>query len=276
MNTLLQDVRYSVRMLWRSPGFTAVAVLTLALGIGANTAIFSIVNATLLRPLPYKNPHQIVMVWGTNPGGFGWRGKSGFSALNFLDYKQQNKVFEHIATFNGADSTLTGVDNPERIRGGCVTAEFFNVLEVQPMLGRTFLPEEEQAGRNQAAVLSYGFWQRRFGSDPKIIGQTIRLDANPYTVVGVLPQGFDFSIPDYFESKDVWVPAVIPRNDSRAHNYLSVIARLKPGVTLRQAEEDMKAITERLGGDTQKAWPGLARSLCHCMSKSSVIFVWCC
>jgi predicted permease len=247
LETIWQDLCYGARMLLKQPGFTSVAVLTLALGIGANTAIFSVVNATLLRSLPYKNPDQIVMAWGTNPGGFGWRGKTGFSAPGFLDYQQQNQVFERMATFNGADFTLTDDDDPENIRGGLVTAEFFDVLAVQPILGRAFLPEDAQTGRNHVTMLTYNFWQRRFGSDPKLIGETIRLDATPYTIIGVLPKDFDFSIPDYFQSRDLWLPNVLPRdNAERGHKYLSVIARLKPGVTLRRAEQDMSAITERL------------------------------
>src|SRR5262245_10945357 len=247
LEDLWQDLRYGVRMLLKNPGFTLIAVMTLTLGIGANTAIFSVVNATLLRPLPYKNPDRILMIWGTNPGGFGWRGKSGFSAPNFLDYQQQNQVFERMATFNSDRFTLSGADNPETIRGGLVTAEFFDVLAVQPILGRTFLPEEAQAGQEHVAMLNYNFWRRRFESDPKIIGQTIRLDATPYTVIGVLPQGFDFSIPDYFDSKDLWVPNVLPRDNSRRGNkYLNIIARLNPGITLSRAEQDMRTITERL------------------------------
>jgi putative ABC transport system permease protein len=246
LELLWQDLRYGARMLLKQPGFTLIAVLTLALGTGANTAIFSIVNATLLRSLSYPNADQIVMVWGTNPAGFGWHGKTGFSAPNFLDYQQQSKVFAHMGTFNSADFTLTGVDTPERIQGARVTAAFFSVLEVKPMLGRTFLPEEEQAGQDHVAVLSYGLWQRRFGSDANIIGQAIRLDATSYTVVGVLPQSFDFSIPEFFESKGLWVPAVISRNEKRSRNYLSVIARLRPGVTLREAQGDLGTITDRL------------------------------
>jgi putative ABC transport system permease protein len=250
---VFQDLRYGVRMLLKNPGFTVIAVLTLALGIGANTAIFSIVNATLLRPLPYKNPDQIVMIWGTNPGGYGWRGKTGFSAPSFLDYQQQNRVFERMATFNGVGFTLTGAGRPENIRGGMVTAEFFDVLAVQPILGRAFLPEEAQTGRDHVAVLNYSLWQRRFGLDPNIIGQTIQLDATPYTIIGVLPQGFDFTIPDYFKSRDLWVPNVLPRDNSeRGHKYLIVIARLKPEVTLSRAEPEMRAITERLA----REYPG--------------------
>jgi putative ABC transport system permease protein len=255
LEELLRDVRHSARMLLKRPGFSLIAILTLALGIGANTAIFSVINATLLRPLPFKNPDQLVMVWGTNPGGFGWRGKSGFSAPSFLDYQQQNLVFERMATFNAIDLTLTGTDNAERIRGGAVTSEFFDLLAVQPILGRTFVAEDGQPGRNQVVLLTYGLWQRRFGADPKIIGQTIQLDATPYIVVGVLPQGFDFTIPDYFEAKGLWVPAVLPQDNSnseRGHKYLAVIARLKQAVTLRQAEQDMRVITERLA----QAYPG--------------------
>ncbi len=259
---MLNDLRYAFRQLTKNPGFTAVAVLTLALGIGANTAIFSVMNATLLRQLSYKEPDQIVMLWGTNPGGFGWRGKTGFSAPSFLDYKQQNQVFERMATFSGVDFTLTGADSPEPILGGMVNAEFFGVLAVQPILGRIFLEEDTQTGRDQVAVLSYNLWQRRFGSDPHIIGQTIRLDAMGYTVVGVLPQGFNFSIPDYYKSRDLWVPIVLPRDNSeRGHKYLSVIARLKQGVTLRQAEQDMSVITERLAREYPREMTGFGVKL---------------
>lgn len=248
METLLKDIRYGFRMLWKSPGFTFVALLTLALGIGANTAIFSVVNATLIRPLPYENPNQIVLVWGTNPGGYGWHGKTGFSAANFLDYKEQNKVFEEMSAFIGSSGfTLTGVDHAEHLKSGNVTSDFFKVLKIQPMLGRSLIPEDEQPGRDHVVVLSHGLWQRRFGSDEKIVGQTIHLDAKPYTVVGVLPPGFEFSIPDFYSPKDLWVPAIVPGDRSeRSHNYLSVLARLKPGVTLRMAQADLDAITARL------------------------------
>jgi hypothetical protein len=167
---MFQDLRYGVRMLLKNPGFTSIAVLTLALGIGANTAIFSVVNATLLRPPPYKSPDRIVMVWGTNPGGFGWRGKTGFSASSFLDYQQQNQVFERMATFNGVGFTLTGADNPEPLHGGMVTAEFFDVLAVQPILGCAF-PEDAQTGQDHVTVLNYNLWQRRFGSDLILSGR---------------------------------------------------------------------------------------------------------
>ena len=261
MNTLLQDIRYGFRMLRKSPGFTFVALLTLALGIGANTAIFSVVNATLLRPLPYEDPSQIVLVWGTNPRGFGWRGKTGFSAPNYVDYKEQNKVFAEMGAFVGSSGfTLTGTDAAEHIKSGNVTSDFFKVLKVQPILGRSLIPEDEQVGRDHVVVLSHRLWQRRFGADQNIVGQTIQLDAKPYTVVGVLPPGFEFSIPDFFGQKDVWVPAILP-NDDRSHNYISVLARLKPGVTLRMAQADLDTITARLTAEYSHDMPGFGTRL---------------
>src|SRR5499426_616402 len=262
IETLIQDLRYGARMLMKNSGFTLVAVSTLALGIGANTAIFSVVNATLLRPLPYKDPDRIVMVWGTNPGGYGWRGKSGFSAPSFLDYQQRNQVFEQMAAFHRDNFTLTGTGDPELIRAGAVTHEFFDVFAVQPILGRTFLPQETQTDQERVAVLSYGLWRRRFGSDPSIIGQTIRLDGAPHTIIGVLPQGFDFTIPGFFLSRDLWVPNVLPHDNSgRGNKYLSVIARLKPGVSLGGAEQEMRAITEQLAREYPREMAGFGVKL---------------
>src|SRR5262245_31898850 len=223
---MFQDLRYGIRMLLNAPGFTLMAILTLSLGIGANTAIFSVVNATLLRPLPYQNPDQLVMVWGTNPGGFGWRGKTGFSAPSFIDYQAQNQSFERMETFNSTDFTLVGNDKSDRIRAGIASDGFFEVLKVQPILGRNIAQEDCQTGKDHVVVLSYGLWQQRFGSDANIVGNTIRLDTSPYLVIGVLPKDFDFSIPEYFESKALWVPGSAAQGDSdRGHKYLSVIAR---------------------------------------------------
>jgi predicted permease len=236
--TFLQDVRYGLRQLRRNPGFTAVAVITLALGIGANTAIFSVMHATLFHQLPYKNPSQLVAVWETEPDGC-------FSAPDFLDFKAQNRVFQDMGAFDTAEFNLTGVDNPRQIRAGSVTAGFFKVLEVHPILGRAFLAQEDQARRNHVVVLSYGLWRQRFGSDPNIVGKIVRLDLKPYTVVGVMPHDFAFSIPDHYGPMDLWVPAVLD-NPSRSFHYLDVIARLKPRVTLRQARADMDTIDARL------------------------------
>jgi putative ABC transport system permease protein len=259
---MIQDLRYGIRMLLKSPGFTLIAIFTLALGIGANTVIFSVVNATLLRPPPYRKPEQLVMIWGTNPGGYGWRGKTGFSGPSFLDYQQRNQVFERMATFNGVGFALTGTAQPENLKAGLVTAEFFDVLGVQPILGRTFLPEETNAGREKVAILNYQLWQRRFFSDPGIIGQSIRLDATPYTIIGVLPEGFDFTIPDFFASRDLWLPNVLPRDNSeRGHKYLTVIARLKSGITRPQAEQDLSAVTSQLAQEYPGSMTGFGVKL---------------
>jgi predicted permease len=258
-DTFRQDVRYAFRLLGRNPGFTTVAVMTLALGIGANTAIFSVMNATLFRPLPYKNPNQIVLVGETERDGCCWHGIIAFSVANFLDFKEQNHVFEHMAAFEGASFTLTSVDNPEYIKAGSVTADFFNVLAVQPVLGRTFLPaEEEQSGRNHVVVLSDRLWKRRFGAEPKIVGQKIYLDTNPYTVVGVMPSGFDFSIPGRYGSRDIWVPATLTRdNEKRSYHLLGVIARLKAGISVAQAQAGLEAINARIARQYPKDMDGI-------------------
>jgi predicted permease len=247
VETCWRDLRVASRTLRKSPGFTVVAVLTLALGIGVNTAIFSALNATILHSLPYKNPEQLVMVWGLVPSGCCRHGGMLFSSPNFLDFKDQNRVFEKMAAFDGTGFTLTSVETPQEIHAGRVTADFFTVLRARPMLGRAFLPGENGPGRDHVVVLSYGIWQRRFGSNPNVVSQTIRLDANEYEVVGVMPHDFDFSIPNYYGPMDLWVPIVLTRNNSeRKHNYLNVIARLNPGVTVRQAQAEANIITARL------------------------------
>ena len=188
-------------------------------------------------------------------------GASGFSGPNFFDFKERNRVFEHIATFDRAGFTLTGVTSPEQLQAGRITADFFKVLGVQPILGREFLAEEEQDGQNRVALLSYKLWQRRFRSDRNIVGQTIRLDEVPYTVAGVLPD-FDFSIPDYMRPRDLWVPATLPReNAQRTHYYLNVIARIRPETTLRGAQQDVDTITARLAQEYPKAMAGLRMKL---------------
>src|SRR6266513_871386 len=244
---VIQDLRFGLRMLRKNPGFAAVAVLTLALGIGVNTAIFSALNATILHPVPYKNPEQLVMVWGLEPRGCCRHGGMVFSSPNFLDFKDQNRVFEKMAAFDGTGFTLTSAENPQKIHAGRVTADFFTVLRARPMLGRAFLPGENEPGRDHVVVLSYGIWQRRFGSNSNVVGQTIRLDAKEYEVVGVMPHDFDFSIPNYYGPMDLWVPIVLTRDNSeRKHNYLNVIARLNPGVTVWQAQAEANIIAERL------------------------------
>jgi putative ABC transport system permease protein len=242
MQTLLQDLRYGVRMLLKKPGFTLIAVITLALGIGANTAIFSVVNAVLLRPLPYSEPVRLVWLWGNLRGG---NSTASINPLDFLDYRGQNRTFEHLAAFfSGArDVVLTGSGEPERLRGSVVTANFFDVFGVKPALGRSFIPEEEEVGRNQVVVLSYGLWQRRFGGDPSIIGRTITLEDYSFNVIGVMPAGFKPPV-----TTDLWEPApLLAMTNNRKGHFMRAIGRLKPGVTIGQAQADLDVIARRLG-----------------------------
>jgi len=182
MDELVNDLRYALRMVRTNPGFTIVAVLTLALGIGANTAIFSFIDAVLLKPLPYADADKIVMVWEKPPNGE----RNGISTMNFLDWKNQNTVFSAMAAQNGASVTLTGIDVPVQLRGARVSAPYFDIFKVKPMLGRTFAADEDQPGKQHVVVLSHRIWESRFGSDKEIIGRTISLDNEPYTVIGVM------------------------------------------------------------------------------------------
>jgi putative ABC transport system permease protein len=205
MQTLIQDIRYGLRTLAKNPGFTAVAVLTLALAIGANTAIFSFVDAVLLKPLPYPHAEQIVIVWAEAPDG----GHNLISTLDFLDWKHQTTVFSAIEVETGGSVTLTGGDIPIQLRGSRESSSYFDVWGIKPMLGRTFAPDEDQPGKNQVVVLSHKVWETHFGADPSLVGRTISLDNRPYTVIGVMPQGvFDHTrdvlwMPLAFESKDM-------------------------------------------------------------------------
>ncbi|HEV2669296.1 MAG TPA: ABC transporter permease, partial [Blastocatellia bacterium] len=249
METLLQDLRYGARMLLKYPGFTLIAVFTLALGIGANTAIFSVVNTVLLRPLPFRDPHQLVVA-------FKWDRSKGFlenstSAADFVEWRDQNQVFDKIAAFRSASNLLAGVDEPEPISSAYVSANLFDLLGVQPMLGRGFLPEEEKRGAS-VVVLSHSLWQRRFGSDPGLIGKSLTLNGRNFTVVGVMPAGFDFPRPELgfgADRREIWHPLhidVISRSASGRGNYFYGIARLKPNVTLEQAQAEMTAIAHRI------------------------------
>src|SRR5213595_2675604 len=241
---ITQDLRYGLRMLWKNPGFTIVAVLALALGIGANTAIFSVVNTVLLQPLPYKNPGQLIMLW-ENATHLGFP-KDTPSPANFLDWRAQNTVFTVIAAMAQKDFNLTGVGEPERLDGRRVSANLFDLLGVQPRLGRRFLPEEDKPGTH-VVILSYGLWQRRFGSDARIVGQSLNLNGESYSVIGVMPPGIE--LPGFGNWKDqLWVPIAFPSEEahSRGNHYLEVIARMKPGVTLKQAQAEMETIAARL------------------------------
>ena len=243
MESLWQDLRYGARMLQKKPAFTAVALVALALGIGANTAIFSVVNALLLRPLPFKDSDRLVYVWETNP-------KIGLdraivSPPDFADWREQNGVFEHISAFRTWFYRLSGGGDPEQVWGVRTSASFFELLGVEPQQGRTFLPEEEQPGRDQVVIISHGLWERRFGADPGLVGYTITIDDRPFRVIGILPRDFDL-----FGRKrayDIWMPFDFTRGQLRRDDYsLMVFARLKAGIKREQAQAEMSAIAERL------------------------------
>ena len=256
LETVWQDLRYGVRMLAKHPGFTFVAVLTLALGIGANTAIFSVVNGVLLRALPYREPEQLVMVWPHRPVLQAQLGLEEFpaAAADFIDWRDQNQVFEQMAVLGTQSLNLTGKGEPEVVAGLRASANLFSLLGVSAAQGRTFLPEDDQPGAH-VVIISHGFWQRRFGSDPKLIGQTITLNNEAYTVIGVMPPDFRFpregELPAYVEGArkiDLYLPiAFTPEQMSdRDNNYLAVIARLKPGASIERAQAEMEAIATRL------------------------------
>jgi predicted permease len=238
---VMQDLRFGLRMLRKSAGFTITAVVTLALGIGANTAIFSVVNAVLLRSLPYKDANRLVTVWSYNRA----RGDDTdlVSPLDFADWRAQSSVFENLAASTDEQFTMTGAGEPVTVIAYAFSADYFRVLGVTPLAGRTFLKEEEQPGKNQVAVLSYGFWQRHFGGDREILNKTISLDGAAYTVVGIMPR--DFRYPSRTEMWTPLVPDPQAAND-RAYRYLRVMGRLKPGATLEQARAEMNGIAARL------------------------------
>ena len=239
-----QDLRYGLRMLARSPGFTIVAVLALALGIGANSAIFSVVNTVLLQPLPYKNPDALMMVW-EDATHLGFPDNTP-SPANFIDWRDQNTVFEGMAAMAQASFNLTGAGEPERFDGRKVSANLFNLLGVAPALGRNFLPEEDKPG-SRVVILGHGMWQRRFGGDPSVIGRALNLNGESYTVVGVMPPGIDLPSMENWHDQ-LWVPIAFSSEEaaSRGNHYLEVIARLKPGVTQKQAQAEMTTIAKRL------------------------------
>lgn len=246
MGALVQDLRYALRMLVRNRGFTAVAVLTLALGIGPNTAIFSLVNAALLRPLPYKDPDQLVMVWEQLKK----LGINRFAAplANYMDYRAENQVFQDIAAFEYAHFDATTGDQPERIFGMRITANLFPLLGIEAALGRTFVSEESAPGRDAVVVLSNARWQRRFGADRGVVGKRLLLDGRLFTVIGVMPRSFRFSVGGS-DLPDVWVPMVIHPDPNRSQGRLQLIGRLKPGVSVDQASASMKTVAARLEGE---------------------------
>jgi putative ABC transport system permease protein len=249
MESLFQDLRYGARVLVKSPAFTIAAVIALALGIGANTAIFSVVNAVVFNPLPYEKPDQLMIGLEKNPKILMDADKGNISYPDFVDWRNQAQTFEKMAIFSQWGFILTQVSDPEQVPAALVSADFFSLLGVAPTLGRTFSADEDKPGGRRSVILSHGFWQRRFGANPGIIGQLITLNDKIYNIVGVLPPGFEF---DLLKEAEIWAPMpvaseefILTNRGFRADNL--VLGRLKPGVTRQQAQAEMDIIAARLG-----------------------------
>lgn len=244
LETTAQDVRYGLRMLARSPGFTTAAVLALALGIGANSALFSVVDAVLLRPLAYRDPGRLVVLLHN--------GRNPVAPANFLDWRAQAHAFERMGAAEAWSANVVGGDRPEQLRGLRLTSDVLPLLGVQPLLGRTFLPRDEEAGHDHEIILSYGLWRRSFGADPSVVGRMVALDGEPYAVIGVMPKEFQFA-PFWATHAELWAPLPLAdRATDRGDNTLRVFARLAPGVTLAQARAEVATITARL----EREFPG--------------------
>jgi len=247
MGMLLNDIRYGIRMLMKNPGFAIIAVLTLALGIGANTAIFSVVNAELLRPLPFRDSGRLARVAATNSRIHSSNGSTSYP--DFADWRAQNKVFEKMAAYTNTTFTLSGLEKPAHLEGASVSADLFEMLGVAPELGRTFLPEEDEP-HHHVVILSDGIWREKFGGDPAIIGRTITLDNIGYTVVGVMPPAFRFPLQG--EPKMTWsTMSGLSMAQERGAHFLTCVAKLKPGVTFAQAQAAMDVIA----GSLSKQYP---------------------
>ena len=246
MDSLIKDIRYGVRGLLKHPGFTAIVVLTLALGIGASTAIFSVVDSVLLRRLPYRTPERIVAIQELNPAGK----RIQINSANFFDWRAQQTVFEHLAAIKTTTTNLALSDHAERLDLAQTNADFFDVFGITPTYGRLFISADEQAGHEPVVVVSHTLWQRRFGADPALVGKPITLDGKNYTVIGIAPPGFQ-----YPDKTEVWIPPLrlVPElysdqdvTQTRRMGYLAAVALLKPGVTIQQAASEMETITARL------------------------------
>lgn len=250
IETLWQDIRFGLRMLAKSPGFTVVAIATLALGIGANTALFSVVNGVLLNPLPYPHPEELVTVHASKPNF----SEGSISYPNFRDWQRDNKTLTALAVSRGTGYSLTGMGDAEELRAELVSSDFFPILGLKPILGRLFAPHEDEIGREPLVIISEGFWARKFGSRPDVLGKVLTLDGRNYTIVGVLPANFNLTI-NNFAARDIYVPIGQFRNPALNNRSAPLgihgIARLKPGVTLAQAQDDMQRVSEQL----EKVYP---------------------
>jgi putative ABC transport system permease protein len=255
MLTLLTDFKHGLRVLLKNTGFTAAAIIVLALGIGANTAIFSVVNAVLLRPLPFRDPARLVQVWHVPPPkSFPGMTEFSVSAANFIDWQRQNDVFDKMAIYTGSSLNLTGREQPEALQGAAVSADFFSILQVPPMLGRTFTSDQDQQGKNHAVILSYGLWKSRFAANPNIAGQPVSFDGQSYIVTGVM--GPKFKFPGWAQ---YWTPMGWTDKERavRGEHHYMVIARLKPNIAIPQAQAQMNAISTRLAQqypEDDKGW----------------------
>lgn len=262
MHDLVQEIRFALRQFRKNPVFAAVAVLTLALGIGANTAIFSVVNGVLLKPLPYQDPDRLVRVWHVPPAkSFPGIATFSVSAANFLDWQSQNHVFEQMTIYSYRNFTVAGSGNPQQVDACAVSSTFFSLLGVEPLLGRTLLPEEDQQGKENVVVLSYRFWQEHFGANTGVVGQHISLDGQNFLVAGVMPR--NFRIPDYAE---LWTPMAWTDKERavRGEHHYIVMARLKTGVGLKNAQAEMNTISARLEGqypEDDRGWGATVRPL---------------
>jgi hypothetical protein len=255
MDTLRQDLVYAVRRLWQAPGFALVAIATLALGIGANSAIFSVVDAVLLRPLPFAEPERLVQLAQV------WEGRSTgvYSPQNFLDVVAQAPSFASLAAIDNDGLTMTGRGEPLRLQGARVSVTFFDLLDVRPAHGRAFADGENEPGRSRVVILGHRLWTQRFGGDPAVLGQTVQLNREPYVVIGVAPA--DFAYP---EGTEAWIPLeydAIFRGRSRGAWYLSVIGRLKPGISVEHARQGGRCVV--------RSWFSSAPSASSCSSPAS-------
>src|SRR5207244_1203204 len=235
LERVVQDVRYGARALRRTPAFTVVAVLTLALAIGANSAVFTVVNGVLLRPLPFRDPERLFLI-SYLPTDLPFEIPPGLVDQNWLAYRESARSFEHVTAYSRMQATLSGTGDAARVNAARVDPDFFSVLGVAPAVGRPFAPEEKTPGRDRVAILSAALWQDRFASDPRVTGKSITLDGIPYTVVGVMPSGFNFPA-----ASQLWTPLSVTL-DSHNHFFLSVLGRLRDSVTPAQARGELESL----------------------------------
>jgi predicted permease len=252
VHNIWQDVRYGARMLWKHRLATLVCAVALALGIGANTAMFSVAEAFLLHSVPFENPDRIVAMLNVRPQQN--IDRNAIAPATYLDWQTQAKSFEQMGAYEWAEVNLTGNREPEKVQAFEVTANFFGLLGVQPKMGRAFFPEEEQLGKEQEIILSYGLWERRYASDPNILNKFVKVDGKSFTVVGVMGKGFDFPMP-----VEAWMPLTltVKQRSERNSRYLWVLGRLKPDASIKQATAEMTAIAQRQTDaypDSYKGW----------------------